>query len=390
MIDASDPIRLGLPSASAYPRLDACLGSGQLERKCADVDTSDDDSRSGDAVHLGLKNQSTDGLSDSEFEVYEKANEITGRLEAEFVQDGLEYRTLREERMWLRRGIVPVFSGQADYLMIDSESTHCLCLDFKSLWGHHTPSEDNLQLEALCVLAKVKWPTLVQFTGAIVQPRKSMHPTLVTFDEEAMRLALGKLVATLQAAEQPNPPLVVGVAQCRYCRGKLVCPALAEHVEQTRLALASDFEVLPARDADTKTAIREHVSRLSGEELASRAKQRSLLVFLAAALADEAKARLSLDASSVPGFALSQGRKQTTILDSKKAIRLCKPHVKPSDIEEATTLSLPKLADAFYKHGDLTKLEARRQIEALLEPVLSRTTTASQLVEIKDTQTTIE
>jgi len=75
----------------------------------------------------------------------------------------------------------------------------------------------------------------------IVQPRLNHISTWETTPENLYEFA-EYAKAQAELCMQPDAPRVPGEKQCRFCRGKADCPALAHHVEETMLAEFDSFE----------------------------------------------------------------------------------------------------------------------------------------------------
>lgn len=98
---------------------------------------------------------------------------------------------------------------------------------------------DNPQLEqyalgVLAGLAEENYPR--KFRLAIIQPKLALKglPVVSTWDITPAELLamVPVIIAQAAATEAPDAPLVPGEAQCKYCRAKGSCPAIAQQAMQ--------------------------------------------------------------------------------------------------------------------------------------------------------------
>ena len=140
--------RAGYPSASEYDRLLQCRASYLLSRKAAALGQVAH--QGSPAADLGTKKHlaSTEGpeiLSDSEREDWETVQ----RKREEFIKSWVgnsqdPFNSIREERLWLRRGIRPLLTGKPDEIL--RQGNRAAVLDQK--YGSYRVADpaDNVQL----------------------------------------------------------------------------------------------------------------------------------------------------------------------------------------------------------------------------------------------------
>ena len=138
---------------------------------------------------------------------------------------------LKEERIW---GINDRISGKYDGLLIDAP--RALVYDFKTGRGKVEKAEGNLQLRALAVLVKEKYPQILELTAAIIQPfAEGDKVDCVVYESEELLWARAELESALDKADEENAPRIPGAEQCQYCLAKSDCP----EAEQEALSLVS-------------------------------------------------------------------------------------------------------------------------------------------------------
>lgn len=278
---------------------------------------------------------STDALSATPLVDVENAVEIT----EEFVDPVQQYvdtvrsiakdadEVLIETRVNFDQWVPGAF-GTADAVVIKED--HATIIDMKYGKGVKVDAEGNsqAQLYALGALQELDYLYDVKrFDIVIHQPRLDhVSEWSITRDE---LLKFGELVKKRAAeTESPNAEAVPGESQCRFCRAKATCKALAK--------VALDTARLDFNDAQPDAA------ELTVDEVADVLNREPLITgFLKAVRAhatEEAKR-----GRKVPGFKLVEGRSVRRWSDESAAITaLKKMRVKKADMVEEKLISPPK------------------------------------------------
>jgi hypothetical protein len=161
-----------------------------------------------------------------------------------------------------------VFSGQFDGAEIDIGQAGIIW-DFKTLLGNHETAQTNLQLLSLAWLAAKRW-SLDRVRVALIQPWKG-EPTVADYDKGALKDAGNFIERTIHLITQPA---VIGATnpgpQCRFCPGRLVCPAEA----WTALAPLLNFkqEAFLAACKPSPPALEEQIRIASGPKITAAGK----------------------------------------------------------------------------------------------------------------------
>jgi hypothetical protein len=240
-------------SPSKRHRWAVCPGSIREEAKYPD-DTSGPAAIDGTHSHTLLEHCIKNGLSDPLDQVGEKFADHEGEFvvdkdRAHRVMVAIEY--IREEsvggmfKVISEQRVDPQhllgrndLSGTVDCQIIGGDILELI--DYKDGMGVVT-AEGNLQLEqyAYGVLAGYKLPvngdypfSTVRMT--IIQPKLALRgmPAITSHDVSVRDLLanLGTLVGQAAATDQPDAPLVPGDSQCKFCKAKGSCAALASNV----------------------------------------------------------------------------------------------------------------------------------------------------------------
>jgi hypothetical protein len=129
-------------------------------------------------------------------------------------------------------------SGTVDVQIIGGDTLELI--DYKDGMGVVT-AEGNLQLEqyAYGVLAGYKLPVNAEYPFktirmTIIQPKLALRgmPAITSHDVSVRDLLsrMGIIVTQAAATDAPDAPLVPGESQCKFCRAKGSCSALASNV----------------------------------------------------------------------------------------------------------------------------------------------------------------
>ena len=291
------------PSASAIERLMACSEShamGLLAKDFGQVPGGDlDEWRGyGTRIHEAIYEQSMTSLTDNkEREAYSK---LISKLRGTIGSWGAKNTDiiLQEHRMWLHEDLIPVFSGQADYIRIQGE--RALLLDFKTLWARSAEPSKNHQIGTLGYLICQEFPEVNVVTGQILSPHYTYNKHLWHRDELEDYWEKTIRPVLLKASVHSDP---VPGDHCKFCPGMLICPAVKR--KKSALAVISPDgelpQVLPT-------------GPLAAELLSSMEVVKKLI----AALEVHYKQLLAEDPDAVPGWGLLEGQYKRSITKPKE------------------------------------------------------------------------
>lgn len=242
--------------------------------------------------------------------------------------------------------------GTADAVCITEDLEEIICADLKFGMGVYVVAERNKQgmLYALGALAKFDVLGTVKRIRIIIhQPRISEAPSewdctveeLRAFGEECSRRAKDAMIAfefrSNWIADGSLSYLTPGDEQCKFCKAKATCPALAKFVAET---IGSDFHDI-ANPASTIPPINTPGLQVLCDDgaLATRMKASDLIEDWIKAVRAEVERRL-LASIPIPGYKLVQGRQGSRAwTDEKTAEDLLRKTFR-LPIEEAFSLKL--------------------------------------------------
>ena len=295
-VGKSNENRGGNPSGSGFEGYSLCGGKFLLEQEHG-VDNSTDISRSGDRIHHCLETgKDKDKLTPRELDICNSCEQhaLTARDMAFKGEkpDG-EYA---EQRLWSRN---KKYSGQSD--LTAYKGPRYLVLDYKTGPKAVAHARENKQLKCLAALTyqKYKKDGCTEVVVCIVQPLAG-PPTYHLYEEADLKRAVRWANALVRRITTGTPKLKAGDVQCKYCKAKVACPALAGEAESLSQIKSLDM--------------------LSPSQLGEALAKASVVKGLIKELEDRAKDLLEEDPNSVEGFELREGAKRRSITDSRDTI----------------------------------------------------------------------
>ena len=303
----ADDERLGLPSASgAYTRhrcrrqtsfIDELRAQGKvLERKAGP------DAESGTRSHMVWANLAPEStLSDSERDTVAELRRLEKLVLTDWAGNDSFSVLGREVRLWLHRGITPIFSGQYDCAYVSLDQKRILLLDAKTLYGTVQPAALNEQLRELVALLFANYPQTEEFTLAILQPNVAERMSLAFYDRFEATLALRELIHHLADIRAPEHARIPG-SYCQYC------PALPHCPEALALAKLETIPLLKAYASALPTLpIGERGSAVLASLLAAKPLiERFLSLY---------KELLAQNSDAIPGWRLKPGKRSRELFE---------------------------------------------------------------------------
>lgn len=246
--------------------------------------------------------------------------------------------------------------GTSDCLIVDDRTL--TVVDFKYGMGVRVEAKDNEQmlLYALGAMYSLKlWDQIAQIQLVIVQPRISnisswMIEIADLEDVETMaRKGAAAAARVLEAGEARDSDLTPGEKQCRFCRAKASCPALAEHVYRS---VVEGFEDLDTSSAKSNARV---VTSLTSQDVGRLMGEVDLIEGWCASIRERVYRDLE-QGVDIPGWKLVVGRKGQRKWDSEAVVEDKLRHFGLNEyaIYEKSLIS-PAGAEKLVKAGVLTK-----------------------------------
>jgi hypothetical protein len=233
--------RAGLPSASEYDRLLQCRASYLLSRKAHALDQVAH--QWSPAADLGTKKHlaSVEGpqaLSEAEREDWEKCQ----RKREEFINQWLgnsqePFSSVKEERLWLRRGIRPLLTGKPDEVL--RQGNRAALLDFKFGAYRVANPGDNVQLSIYALLVIRDDDAIEEVTIQVLSPYFDFEP--FTYTRADLDRLYQSVLVVINSLRDPGEP--VSGAHCQFCPARLICPSARREAENATLAKVIELPV---------------------------------------------------------------------------------------------------------------------------------------------------
>src|SRR5215470_745226 len=231
--------RAGYPSASEYDRLRQCRASYLLSRRAHAL---------GQVAHqwspaadLGTRKHlaSTEGpeiLSDRERADWEACQAKRDEFIKQWAGEH-PFNSVREQRLWLRRGLRPLLTGKPDEVL--RQGNRAAVLDWK--FGSYRVADpaDNVQLSIYALLVSRDDDTIKEVTVQILSPYFDFEPFTYTRAElDRLYQSVLIVINSLSDPGEPNPG-----AHCQFCSARLICRAARKEAENATLAKIVELPV---------------------------------------------------------------------------------------------------------------------------------------------------
>ena len=346
--------RGNLPSASAASRYAACLGSWDLERQVAEVESTAD-AATGNRIHSALALEPVSNLTTDEAYIIERCQQQEAELVKQvFANSAEEPQAFREKRLWsLKFDGSKLWSGKPDVVYVSG--TSALIIDYKSGRGSVENAAENLQLRCLVALLDESWGfTMDEITVAIIQPLVG-PPSVVSYELEDLMDAVRESRLLMAAVMQPDQPRTPSESACKYCKGKPYCNEARE--------LAVTGPIVNAPEGITPDAIASTLTSSHLAQFLNRAAQAEAVI---EACKSEARRRLS-EGEIVEGWTLKEGSVRESITNSEQVASRFLELGTYEQLSTAITLNKTKLKDAVKLATGTKGRELEAKLSALLE-----------------------
>lgn len=348
--------RRNLPSASAASRYAACLGSFDLERQVAEVESTTD-AAIGNRIHAALALETVNDLTTDETWIIDRCREQELELVKATFGD-VETNCFREKRLWsLDKDGNKLWSGKPDviYTVSDNGMLYGLIIDYKSGRGSVENAAENLQLRCLVALLDESWGfTMDRITVAIIQPLAG-PPSVAVYESSDIHSAIlesNGLMKEIQKVGQPRTP---SEAACKYCKGKPYCK------EARELAVAPPLADAPA--GITPDAIAATLTNQTLAAFLDRAAQAEAVI---EACRSEARRRLA-EGDAIEGWTLKEGAVRESITNSEMVASRFLELGTYEQLAPAIALNKTKLKDAVKTATGFKGQQLTAKLDALLD-----------------------
>lgn len=253
-------------------------------------------------------------------------------------------------------------SGTVDCQIIGDDWIEII--DYKDGMGV-VSAEGNMQLEqyAYGMLASYKLPINANYPFTrvimtIIQPKMALKgmPPITSSEVPARHLIsnMGTIITQAAATDAPDAPLVPGESQCKFCRAKGSCAALASNVMKEVGVMFQPVTQLP--DVAQQSANKDP-STMDDAQIAQIMEAAPLMRQLLEAVEKEALRRME-SGQTIPGLKLVNGRgsRAWALPEEEMADKLVKMGIPKTAVYETKLVSPAKAEKLTWEKRDGTKV----------------------------------
>ena len=271
-------------------------------------------------------------------------------------------------------------SGTVD---VQIEGFDCLeLIDYKDGMGI-VSAEGNLQLEqyAYGVLAGYKLPVNGTYPFAfvkmtIIQPKLALRGmsaiTSHVVPVSDLLANMGTIITQAAATDKPDAPLVPGESQCKFCRAKGSCSALASNVMK-EVGIMFQPVVTQTLDVAQQSADKDP-STMDDAQIAQIMEAAPLMRQLLDGVEKEALRRLEAG-GTIPGLKLVNGRgsRAWALPEDQMAMKLIKMGIPKTAVYETKLVTPAKAEKLTWEKRDGTKVTLTdRQLQRMEQEYVSK------------------
>lgn len=255
-------------------------------------------------------------------------------------------------------------------------------IDYKDGMGVvEVKNNHQLELYALGCLASLKLPINGQYLWkrvrmTVIQPKlalKGMNP--ISSHEVTVQEILGKIgqiVVEGQRCDDPDAPLVPGESQCKFCRAKGSCAALAGNVMK-EVGIMFQPVVTETLDVAQQSADKDP-AQMDDQQIRQIMEAAPLMRQLLEAVEKEALRRLEAG-QSIPGLKLVHGRgsRAWALPEEEMAEKLVKMGIPKTAIYETKLVTPAKAEKLTWEKRDGTKVSLTdRQLKRMEQEYVTK------------------
>jgi CRISPR/Cas system-associated exonuclease Cas4 (RecB family) len=353
-----DDERAGYPSASEYGRLLKCRASHLLAKKAKVLDQVAH--QRSEAADLGTKKHqaNTEGpeiLSEGESADWESCQ----RKREAFIEswsDGLPIESIKESRLWLRKGLRPLLTGKPDEIL--RQGNRAAVLDYKFGSYRVADPRDNVQLSIYALLVARDDETVQEVSCQILSPCWDFES--VTYGREELdRLYQSVLVVVASLADPGDP---VPGDHCHFCPARLICSAARQQAESAMLAKVVELPV-----GEQAARLLDQIKRAQGlfKEVESYYKR-----------------VLESTPRAIPGWALVPGDVRRSITDPVGALERLIETFSVREFLQCCSPSVPELEKTWAKKKGQLATKARAEFGRCMDGLIIEKRNAPSLRQI--------
>jgi CRISPR/Cas system-associated exonuclease Cas4 (RecB family) len=254
------------------------------------------------------------------------------------------FSSVKEERLWLRRGIRPLLTGKPDEIL--RQGNRAALLDFK--FGNYRVADpaDNVQLSIYALLVSREDAVIEEVTVQILSPHFDFVPFTYT-RAELDRLHQSALIVinSLSDPGEPTPG-----AHCQFCPARLICFEARNEAKTATLAKVLE---LPVGEGAAKLLAQIRRAQALFKEIESFYKR-----------------LLERESGAVPGWGLVPGNVVRSIDDTVNVHAQFAELFSVQEFLACCTVSVPELEGAWSRKKGITASQAKESFKKFLGNLL--------------------
>ena len=261
--------------------------------------------------------------------------------------------SVREERLWLRRGIRPLLTGKPDEVL--KARNRAAVLDLK--YGRHRVADpgDNVQLSIYALLVSREDDATQEVTCQILSPYFNFKPyTYTRLELDRLYQSVLIVINSLSDLGEPVPG-----AHCQFCPARLICPAARNEAENAVLASVTQLPL--------------------GEPAADLLRQIRRANALFKEIESYYRRLLEREPGAIPGWALVPGDMRRSIEDPAKAHAHMAESFSVQEFLACCSVSVPELERAWVKKKGVPAGQAKKQFKRFMGNLLAEKRNAPSL-----------
>ena len=282
-------------------------------------------------------------------------------------------------------------SGTVDVQILGGDTIELI--DYKDGMGV-VSAEGNMQLEqyAYGVLAGFKLPVNGDYPYktirmTIIQPKLALRgmPAITSHEVSVRDLManMGTIISQAAATDKPDAPLVPGDVQCKFCRAKGSCNALASNVMK-EVGIMFQPVVTQTLDVAQQSADKDP-STMDDQQIRQIMEAAPLMRQLLEGVEKEALRRLKAG-QTIPGLKLVNGKgsRSWAFAEAEMADKLVKMGIPKSAIYETKLVSPAKAEKLTWKKKDEMVTLTDRQLKRMEQEYVTKLAGALTVVPESD------
>jgi len=374
-MDLGNDEREGKPSASGIEQMKLCPGSWNYQKMFSSKGgaSASEGTIRHDLIEQVIRGDiSLDSITDDQqHECTKRALYLLEKVEAEIGVAKHKNQWL-EKRLWLNQNEDKLYSAKYD-LLREYENGIFLLVDWKTLYGDHTPAPDNIQLLAQALAVYRNSEGVKKMYCSLVEPFPSPSYSLVEYSTERLEQLESLVTSIIEEANKTTAEKVVGLKQCKFCDGLAHCDEVAHVIQEEAMSVINPEDEDYCNEVDINWCL--EVAMLA-EKWAKAVKER-------------AKEHIG-DGNEVEGWKLRSSGNVKSISDAN----LCAERITDTnqlgwkEILSASSISWTKLLKIWIQKRNesgatLTRNDAVAELELILQDVLTEKPKAQSLVKAK-------